>query len=611
MTSLFRKSGLVLTFSALASLPVLAAEPAAVLPDEAVAYAEMDSLGLLKLEEHPVAKKVPVNDLKSLMYKISGQSPEDEEKMKKLMADEMGMSYEELEKKFGKVAVAVHDLKVPAEPTPENIGVEFSLAGEMDGDEAFAGKYARTIFKLIGEQAKKQGGNDIPELDEILKKIEEHVEHSTTEHGGVKVHVLKVKESDETKEAPAFIKEWAYAIHEKMFILSSGVDGVEEMLDRIKAGSDKDSLAASALYKADHEKAGKSLILASLNLETILGLVEKYGLPQAETDDVDVEKVWKALGADKLKSAVLAFGATDTAVDFTALLTHDGKPGLMALPSIPGPGKAPAFLPKDAVSASYQQIDLDESLENLSKLMGEMNPAWGGLVDMGLGMAQSQTGVDIRKELLANLGPDVWTFTGKLDVKKPGSGDESEQMMALSSALSKGVYGIKVKDSKAVGNAIKSLINAAGQEDGLFEDTEYQGFTVRKIKAVPPPMAVSYVLTDDWFILNLNDQESLEQILGNLKKDAADGFFSNKTVSDMLDGMRGNQAATSVLDLGAMLGALSEMFSAISEISGDADMKKVPWDDVKKLAKLPLWVGNKIWLQDDVTEVRFRVVPKE
>ena len=99
-TSLLRAPRLVLAMSSLAALPLLAADPAAVVPDESVAYIEMDSQAIYKLEDHPVTKTLPLKDLEKLFYKMTGTSADDQAAMEKLLADEMGMSYEELKKKW-------------------------------------------------------------------------------------------------------------------------------------------------------------------------------------------------------------------------------------------------------------------------------------------------------------------------------------------------------------------------------------------------------------------------------------------------------------------------------------------------------------------------------
>ena len=58
-TSLLHAPRLVLAISSLAALPLLAADPAAVVPDDSVAYMEMDSQAITKLEGHPVTKTLP------------------------------------------------------------------------------------------------------------------------------------------------------------------------------------------------------------------------------------------------------------------------------------------------------------------------------------------------------------------------------------------------------------------------------------------------------------------------------------------------------------------------------------------------------------------------
>ena len=136
-TSLVRAPRLVLAMSSLAALPLLAVDPAAVLPDESVAYMEIDSQVFSMLDEHPVVKTLPLKELENLMLKMSGSTPEENAALEKKIGDALGIPLEELQKKTGRMAVCIHDLKIPENPSPENIGGEFSLAYEFDGDEAF------------------------------------------------------------------------------------------------------------------------------------------------------------------------------------------------------------------------------------------------------------------------------------------------------------------------------------------------------------------------------------------------------------------------------------------------------------------------------------------
>jgi hypothetical protein len=608
LTSLFRKSGLVLAFSALTSSQLSAADPAAVLPDESVAYMEMDSAGFYKLESNPVVKAIPVEDLKKIFYKLSGNSPDYEEQTKKFLAEETGVSYDELVKKAGRMAVSIHDLKVPSNPTPENIGMEISIAEEFDADEAFMEKYLHAMVKLITKEVERQGKTSGDDLQKFFSKAVEMFEQSTVEHGGAKIHVFKLKDTEETKRVPQFLREWAFCIHDKMILAASGQDQVEEMLDRMKSGGETGSLAASAYYKADHDKTGKALAVASLNLEVILGLVEKYALPLADTDEVDVKKIWKALGADKLRSAVVALsGAADT-LDLAALLTYSEKPGLFSVLAIPGSGTPPAFLPKGLSGASYQQIDLTKTLENIEKLATEIYPPAGPAVTMGLQMVQQQTGVDVRKEIIGQLGPDLWSASSvSKDTAKPGDSPRGASFVTM--AMGKGIFGIRLKDSKAFALALKTLINKAAQEDAFFEKQEYQGFTINMIKESPEEFRVGYVLNDDWLIVSLGDKEALEQILARLGKSGDDGFFAQKNIARHLEGLRSGQVATSANDIGEALKDLCTKIGGVSGLSGSGD-GKVPFDELAKLLHVPLTGVDKVWIDAKHAEYRIRIAPK-
>jgi hypothetical protein len=609
-TSLFRTPRLLLALTPLAALPLHAADPAALLPDESVAYMEMDSQAIYKLEEHRVAKTLPLEKLKDLFYKIGQTSAEEQEALKKRIAEATGVSYDELEKKFGRFALSIHDLDIPANPTPETVGMEFSAAYEFDGDEELLKKMADVTIEEMIKQVEKQGQTE--EAEEVFGKLKEFFEHSTVEHEGAKIHVLKLKDTDETKDAPSFIREWAYSVHEKMIVAASGVEQVEEMLGRLKSGSDSGSLAASAYYKKDKDKAGKPVAIASLNLKTILGLVEKYALPMADSSDVDVEKVWKALGADKLESAALALGVESAAIDITGLLSYSDKPGILSFLAIPGSGSPPSFLPKDIQSGSYQQIDLEQTIENLEKLAGEIHPQAGGMIQMGLTMAQQQLGVDLKKDLLGQLGPDTWTASAMGDtpaIKSGGAAGLSE-MTFLGAIGGKAVTGIRVKDSKAFALALDSVINKVAQKDAIFSTREYQGFEINEVKESPEEMRIAYVLTDEWLILSIGGGELLEKVLGRLGKTGDDGFFAQKSITSAMDGLRGSQAAASVTDVGAAMSGLFQLLEVAMEQAG-GDAPEVPFDELGKLLNVPLWSVEKAWIDDTHAEYRSRIVPKE
>lgn len=608
---LFRAPRLALAMSSLFALPALAVDPATLLPDESVAYMEFDTQAINKLKDHPVVKTLPLEKLEELMLKASGSSKEDNEKIKKQLTDEMGMSYEELEKKMGRFAATIHDLKIPANPMPDNVNGELSMAAELDGDEAFLEKYIKVMFKIIGEEMAKKGkSSGAPDFDEILKKAEEVMEHSTADHGGVTIHVWKLKESAQTSDAPKFVREWAYAFSSKMLLFSSGQDGVEEMLDRLKGGGDTGSLAASALYKKDHEKAGKTMGLASLNLETIMGLVEKYALPMADNTEVDVKKIWTTLGADKLQSAVLALGGSEESLDAVALMTYSEKPGLFTIPAMPGPGTAPAFLPKGLGSASYGQIDLEKTVDNMTKIATEVDARAGTAIQMGLGMVQAQVGVDLKKDILSQLGPDYWTAQALAEKGEASPGPNGSASFAAMAMVGKTVMGIKVKDQKAFGLALDTLFNKAGGKDALFETREYQGFTINNVKQSPEEFRVGYVLTEDWFILSVGGGEVLEKILARLGKGGDDGFFAQKVVTKTLDSMRGGQVATSVTNVGETLSGLFSLLDLAMKQGGGSSAPEVPFDELAKLFNVPLLSVDKAWIDGTHMEYRAKVVPK-
>ena len=71
----------MLALTSLPALPLLAVDPATVLPDESVAYMETDSQATYKLVDHPVVKVLPLKDLEKIFLKMTNSTLEEQEAM--------------------------------------------------------------------------------------------------------------------------------------------------------------------------------------------------------------------------------------------------------------------------------------------------------------------------------------------------------------------------------------------------------------------------------------------------------------------------------------------------------------------------------------------------
>ena len=165
-----------------------------------------------------------------------------------------------------------------------------------------------------------------------------------------------------------------------------------------------------------------------------------------------------------------------------------------------------------------------------------------------------------------------------------------------------------MKDSKAFSLALDTIFNKVAQKDAIIETREYQGITINEVKDSPEQFRVAYVITDEWFILSLGGGEVLEKILPRLGKGSDDGFFAQKNIAGLLSGMRDGQGSTSVTDIGATLTGLVNMVSGFARSTPEgADL---PWDEITKLANLPLISVDKAWIDDKHMEYRARIAPK-
>lgn len=567
-----------------------ATDTASLFPESTVAYASVrDISALRKLGDHPVAKLFQQEALKDvfgmIMTKAQEEGGEEMAAAQKALEDETGMKLEELMEKFnGAIGGAVYDVKLPdGDGDPQ---AEFAVVADFTGDDAL-------VQKLLDAADKLSEG-------ELAGSIEQR----TDDHDGAKVHVLKEKDNEDAEE-------FAWAVTDGRLVVASGADEVKEILDRAKKGGGA-VLAGSAIYKELDAVTDGADIQMGMQLSSILEQAQEMLRKQMEDGEnalpVNPLQIWSGLGADKLRGAVWSFRFKGESMDMDMALTHTEKPGLLTLFPMDAPGKAPAFIPATATDAGYGTFKFDVMFENLEKLVNEAAPLGAGAMNMALQQGKQATGVDIKEDIFGNLGPDFWVASHSdgeslMDLLK--NADSSEDPMAALNAQST-IIGVGLKDSKAMEDTLKSLINATGQAEGIIQTRELHGATISSLKAgdseVPP---LSWTITSDNLILSVGKVDLFEKILARMKTPDADHFFAQPHVEKALAALPSDGQGS------ASYGSMDNLIPAMA--AGFASEMDLGEDVLKKLmdVKLPGAMVSKTYFGDKATVVRYRIVPVE
>lgn len=646
--SRFRAAASILTLTLL-PLAARADDLAKVLPEDALFFAEARSLAKLRESgEHPLAKKIRSGELGKLFDKLTAASDTPENrKYNELFKEEAGLSMEEALAKFaGGVAAG---LEIPIEKLfadPESARPGGLIVADFSGDEALFKKIlsgAQKVAAAKAEAAKAQqekaaaeakknnddddddedaddDDDDSPENKPQAKWPEEY-EESVTETDGVSVHAWAVK--DEEKTAGMKI---AWAVAGGRLILGLGDVDTKDAVHRQVKDSTEGSLAATAAYKEIDSAAGDWDVLAGVNLERGLGLVQESMRKQMEKGELNTGmpvnplQIWNGLGMDQFRTAYMAWDLQGEVLDFHAAVSYERKPAILKIYTANGPGEPPLFAPSDAMQVSWGTFDWGKSFEQIKELAAAISPVAGGGLEMGMNTLKSKIGVDLHKDVLAHMGDNLWTVAKSLPAEKDAKAakdnnddddDDEDEAPDIAAPKDSQLIGIALRDSKAFDLSVKSILNAVAPGAAIFNDREYMGNTIREVKDSPPGQRIAWLIKGDTLILSVGEPELLEKVLAGMDKKPAAPLLEEDFVKSAFAGLPDGHVASSYYDTGKMINALLPTVKAFLENFDDGEsplgelLESLP-DQVD----LPFFAVDRSYISDKSVDVRLRLSQK-
>jgi hypothetical protein len=582
-------------------LPVRAVENlATLLPEETTVFMSMqDSYLFEKLDQHPLYKPVMGSALTKIIAPWMEQQREARAKADKIYKEETGMSLDELQKVFnGQMAIAMKmDFAqlmlgvrmAPGDGAPE-IPKDFFdmvMATKFSGDDALAEKLARAYGRIFKEMAAEAaGGAPLP-----IAKFPEDFNFTKDEHAGVKTSTWKLKSG-----VKSFIESPSYAVFDGTLVISLSEQGLRGSLDRAKKGAK--SLADSPRHEALAKVSKESDMVAYFDISTVVRSLMNAAAKEGGPGAGQTLTAMRALGIQKLDLLYMTADLSKGRSDMEFGLSFHDNPGIMKVLATDGPGIVPNFLPADADSASHSTIHFDRMLTAIEGLVKEAMPAMGDMIGQQLDEMKKDTGVDIRKDVIGNIGPDVISATLPAVENATAAADDEE-------VIEPTILGVKVKDRKALELAVATLINKAAPDGAMIEKREYQGATINVLKGMP----MGFMFTDDWLFVSMGPQTLIEKIITRMAKGGDDHLFAQPNVKAAFEGLPGGDDGSSYLDvsptLDRVLGMLSE-FGPMAELEKFVNLKDLP-----KEMNLPLAIGVRQYMDDTAFRVRMHVIEKK
>ena len=622
----------ILTFITLlaACLPARAVENlTTLLPEDSAFFMSMlDSHLFEKLDDHPIAKIISQSELRKVFAPLMKEQITGRERAEKIYKEEAGMTPTELQKFFPGGTVGgmkfdfirmLDDLTKnranPVAPSPFEY-IDFVVATAFTGDEALTEKLARAYGRVMKEaldatsaahdapkpgadigNGQRQGVTDGAAATTAsalkLARFPDDYDASTDDYAGVKLHLWKIKQGIKSP-----IETPCYTLFDGALVISTSERGLRGAVDRVKKGGA--SLADSARHKQMLKTAKETDMFMCFDIATVVHPAMDKTAKEGGFAAGQSLSLMRALGVHKLDFFYFTLDASKNRADMEFGLTFHDQPGIMKVLAIDGPGTVPNFIPPEADSAGHGTLHLDRVLAGIEALMKEGMPIMGDMIGTQIDDLKKRTGVDIRKDLIANIGPDMWTASAPLpESTTKKKEDEADDEMPESQ-----IVAFKVRNRSAVELALDTLINKLAQDAAMFEKREYQGHSIHNMKGAP----ISYMFTDDWIILSVGAPNLLEKTLTRMAKGGDDHLFALPVVKAAFAGLPDGDDGSSFMDLGATLDRLLTLLGKENEIPPLKAL--INFDDPPKSLNLPLVIGVRQYHDDTSFRARVHVTEK-
>ncbi|MEQ8838044.1 MAG: DUF1559 domain-containing protein, partial [Lacipirellulaceae bacterium] len=318
-------------------------------------------------------------------------------------------------------------------------------------------------------------------------------------------------------EAPAVRMGWK----DEYFILALGEKTPQTVIDRMKAGK----TPAWLTELRNEHPIERELALGYLNVTAVLEKVRPFA---------EQEQGWaiaEKLGLMSIKAVHSRSGYDATACKTTMHLKTDGqRTGVLGLmPYKPLSKRDLQAIPIDPLLAVAKRIDVDEVIETALRIVSDFEPRAREQFDQGLWQVESQTGVNLRDDILKSLD-DVWI------AYLPG-GDLMSSW--LGSALA-----VKVKDQSKLSQSIDKLMqlakaemdrefqNSGGRRGATIQESKIGDNTIYSLQIVGEafPFSPAWCVSDEWMVFGLMPQT----VRDVLERSAEDSLADNEVVREPL-----------------------------------------------------------------------------
>jgi hypothetical protein len=486
---------------------------------------------------------------------------EDEESMTEILANEFGLTWDELFELFpGQMALAWFQL-------PE-LMLEQVDRQELVVMAEFAGE-PEQLTELMQVQFERNA--------KMHREINPEAEHTLIEE----TFMGETLYFDETFDGEESYIEDGYALVDGIFILATPEERLRSAVEAIK-DEPETALSENSTYIRSREEGGRGDLEVYLNLEATLptlnaALIDNLMQSGAPMIGLNPSSLNTMLSLESLRAFFIDVDLTDTGVQSHAGILYREKAGLLNLLTYTdAPLPESRFVPVGVFSTTISNFDLGEMLAQFERLLTTASPNMRILIDTQMQTIRSNTGVDLRSAVLENFADDVVSLSILPEGSREGATIlEPDQ-----------VFVIDLEDAEALSSALEALKDLVPGMREQMVTQDFAGQTIHTMKVAPAAnvsgasaRSISYVITRSHFILNVGRVGLLQEVLTSLESGQG-GFWQRAEIEALYEEIeRPNAVTRSYVDLETFVVPIIQSLVQGSQLGGQAsalDLERIP-----------------------------------
>ena len=343
-----------------------------------------------------------------------------------------------------------------------------------------------------------------------------------------------------------------------VFGICLGEQNTVELLQQIEEGSSPSSI--EGIYRdafEEIERADLNILLNASGLKDFFDFVktnEKTQFPENPMK-LTTKALLDGISFDSLETIALSMDVTEDGGSFETAMYLRDREGIWKLLNLYKEHAAlPSFVPGNVFTASYSGFDLGQLWPTIENIFLNISPLMKGMMDFQIQVLEKTHNINIRKDLLGNLGDQFCTFSKPL---KFDSDKSFEEAMA-----GREIYAVSLRNSEQFDRNLQQVLQSMLKDK--LKTRSHKGTDIHYVEYIEESY-ISYAVTTQWLIVCIGNPSDINQVINQILEPPTDSLWSKTEVAAVLRDAPSGVVQWDYADIGNLFELLQSALNRLME----------------------------------------------